>query len=72
MKIDPVNKSFTLTMDEVITIVNERLKHAHMDNTNDNPLISSFNNGADIMADYIKDYFAYELAKEFAKQGGNI
>ena len=72
MKIDPVNKLFTVTMDEFITIVNGRLEHAHIGDSKDNPLVDSFNNGADIMADYIKDYFAYELAKEFAKQGGNI
>lgn len=54
---------FELTMQELIDIVNGRLDHVHMDNPKDNPLVTSYNDGADMMAKYIKDYFANEYDK---------
>jgi len=74
MKVNVSEQSFSLTLAEVVEIVNGRLDHVHMENPKNNPLVTSYNDGADMMAKYIKDYFMNEFdsaAFREIREGGN-
>lgn len=75
MNVDLKNKSFTLTLEEVVEIVNKRLGFVWMENYKENPLVASYNDGADMMAKYMKDYFMNEYDKAFHEKqnaGGDL
>lgn len=79
MKISVMSGKIELTLAELSEIVSEREKHAKMNedhlmpNGKENPLVHSYNDGVDMMARYIMDYFGNEFDKahdELYKNGG--
>ena len=66
MKLTLDGMKIELNLDEMIEIINERQKNAHMDPTmsdgkSQNHLIVCSNQGVDLMAKYMKDFFQYKF-----------
>ena len=79
MKISVMSGKIELTLAELSGIVSERKKHARMNedhlmpNGKENPLVRAYNDGVDMMAKYIVDFFGNEFDKaqdELYKNGG--
>ena len=73
MKVDLKDGTITLTLAEIGDVVGVRKKAAHMetimaDGKTENYMCSCYNQGVDIMAKYILDFFGNEFDKaQFAE-----
>lgn len=72
MKIDTKTNSFAVTMEEIVSVIDQTLNNIWISERTTDPnvarQIQQFNDGADMMGRRIKDFFQNEFDKKCAEQ----